>query len=76
MSMLTSVIAVVRAAAEQFVPGVARLENAAHAVVDFVKSVRPTLSSDDQVALDAELPDLLAKMNLDVDQAIRDLRGE
>lgn len=76
MSMLTSIVAVVRAAAEQFVPGVARLENAAVAVVDFVKSVRPTLSSDDQVALDAELPDLLARMNRDVDQAIRDLRGE
>lgn len=76
MSFVSSILAVAKAAAEQFVPGVARLENAAVAVVDFVKAVRPTLSSDDQIALDAELPDLLAKMNLHVDEAIADLRSE
>lgn len=72
---VSKLIDVVVTTAKAFVPGVASLENAAHSVVDLVKEIRPTLSSTDQAALDAALPGLLSKMNLDVDQAIADLRG-
>lgn len=76
MSMLTSVLAVVKAAAEQFVPGVKSYEDVADAVIALVGKVRATLSETDQATLDAELPALLDKMNRDVDAAIAALRGE
>lgn len=48
---------------------------AGDALIDFIRSVRPTLSQEDADALDAALPDLLVRMNRDVDQALADLRG-
>lgn len=72
---ISKLIAVVKATAAAYVPGAAPAIAAAEAVIDLVKVVRPVLSSQDQAALDAALPDLLTKMNRDVDQAIADLRG-
>lgn len=48
---------------------------AAEAVYDFVVSVAPTLGEEDQRKLQQALPALLAKMNRDVDAAIKDLEG-
>lgn len=73
---LTKLIAVVRTAAEAFVPGAAPAIAAAQAVVDYAKSVRPTLDSNDQDRLDNALEPLLARMNRNVDQAIADLGGK
>lgn len=75
MSILNTLIAVVKTAAAAYVPGATPAVAAAEAVIDLVKAVRPTLASHDQAALDAALPELLSKMNRDVDQAIADLRG-
>lgn len=72
---VSKLIAVVKSTAAAFLPEFKPAIDAAEAVLDLVKSVRPVLSSHDQAALDAALPDLLAKMNRDVDQAIADLRG-
>lgn len=73
---LSKLIAVIKTVAAAFVPGSAEAIAAGEAVIDLAKSIRPVLTSTDQAALDAALPDLLAKMNRDVDQAIRDLRGQ
>lgn len=72
---ISKLIAVVKATALAIVPGAADAIKAGEAVIDLVKSVRPTLSETDAAELDAALPDLLEKMNRDVDQAIADLRG-
>lgn len=69
-------LAVAETAAKAFVPGAPEAIAAAEAVIDLVDSVKPTLASDDQAALDAALGPLLAKMNADVDQAQKDLRGD
>lgn len=72
---ITKLIAVVKATAAAFIPGSEVAIAAGEAVIDLVKDVRPILTSTDQTALDAALPDLLTKMNIDVDQAIVDLGG-
>ncbi len=66
-------IAVVETVAATIVPGASAAIAAGKAVLSLVQSVRPTLASDDATALDAALPALLAKMNADVDQALKDL---
>lgn len=72
---LSRLLAVIKTVAPLVLPGSAQALAAGEALLDLVRSVRPTLSASDQAALDAALPDLLAKMNRDVDQAIADLRG-
>lgn len=72
---VTKLISLIQATAEAFVPGVAEFEKAGQAVLDLVGSVGPTLSANDQTALQAALPELLYAMNRDVDQALKDLRG-
>ena len=75
MADLSKLLALIKTFAPIVVPGSASALAAGEALLDLVRSVRPTLSTTDQAALDAALPDLLAKMNRDVDQAIADLRG-
>ncbi len=70
---ILKLIAVVKTVGATIIPGASAAIAAGEAVMDLVKSVRPTLASNDQAALDAALPDLLAKMNTDVDQAMKDL---
>ncbi len=72
----TKILAVVEATAKAFVPGISESIAAAEAVVDLAKSIKPTLNSTDQTTLDTALGPLLAKMNADVDQAEKDLRGD
>lgn len=72
---ISKLIAVVKTVATTIVPGASAAIKAGEAVMDLVKSVRPTLTETDQAKLDAALPDLLTKMNHDVDQALADLRG-
>jgi hypothetical protein len=72
---ITDLISIVGGVAKGFVPGVAEFEEAAKAVINLAKDIRPTLASTDQAALDAALPGLLSKMNVDVDAAIAALRG-
>lgn len=72
---ISKLVAVVKAAALAYAPGTAEAIAVAEAVIDLVKSVRPILSEPDAAELDAALPGLLVKMNLDVDQALADLRG-
>jgi hypothetical protein len=72
---VTKLIAVARTVAEAIVPGAPAAIAAGEAVLNLVRDVRPTLAATDQAALDAALPDLLVKMNRNVDQAIADLGG-
>lgn len=71
---VTKIIAVVKTVAA-LVPGGAEATKAAEAVYDLAKSVAPTLAEDDQRKLQQALPDLLARMNADVDAAIGALKG-
>lgn len=73
---VTKLLAVVKTAAAAFIPGAPAAIAAAEAVIDLAKHVRPTLAESDQAALDAAIPDLIAKMDRDVDQALATLRGE
>ena len=73
--MLDMLINLAKTVAVAVIPGSGQAIAAGEAVLDLIKSVRPTFSHPDQALLDAALPDLLAKMNRDVDQAIADLRG-
>lgn len=73
--MLSQLINLAKTVAAAVLPGTSEAIAAGEAVLDLVKAVRPTLSATDQTALDAALPDLLNKMNADVDQALKDLRG-
>lgn len=72
---ITKLTAVIRATAATIAPGVPATIEAGRAVFELVKSVAPTLTENDQRALQAALPDLLTKMNAHVDQAVGDLRG-
>lgn len=72
---ISKLIDVVKATAAAFVPGAPAMIAAAEAVYELVKEIRPTLGEQDQAKLDAALPALLDKMNVDVDQAIADLGG-
>ena len=72
---LTLLLNVVKATAQAIVPGAGEAIAAGAAVIDYVRSVMPTLNSDDQETLAVALEPLLAKMNRDVDQAVRDLKG-
>lgn len=72
---LSKLLAVLKTVAPLVLPGSPAALAAGEAVLDLAKALRPTLTSPDQVALDAALPALLAKMNRDVDQALADLRG-
>ena len=71
----SDLLSVIKTVAVAVVPGTSQAIAAGEALLKLAKNVRPTLASTDQAALDAALPDLLAKMNRDVDQAIADLRG-
>lgn len=73
---LSKILAVVKSVAAVAVPGSTAGIAAGEAVIELVKSIRPTLTTTDQETLDAALPELLEKMDRDVDQAIKDLRGE
>lgn len=73
--MLSQLINLAKTVAAAVLPGTSEAIAAGEAVLDLIKTVRPTLSATDQTALDAALPDLLNKMNADVDQALKDLRG-
>ena len=75
MFQINKLIAVIEATAKAFIPGAVDPIAAGKAVAELVKSLRPMLSSNDQAKLDAALPAVLAKMNRDVDQAVKDLRG-
>lgn len=55
------------------IPGAPAALDAAKALVEFVKTVAPTLSETDQRQLQQALPDILSAMNAAVDQAIDDL---
>lgn len=76
MIEVSKLVALVKATAAAFIPGLPAAEKAAEKVLQYVKSMSATLSEQDQKKLQAALPDLLTAMNLDVDQAIADLRGE
>lgn len=76
MAIVENILAVVRHVAERFVPGASDIEHAAASVIDLVRSIGPTLSSEDQAELAEGLEPLLAKMNADVDAAVRALRGD
>lgn len=71
---MTQVLAALAGAAAH-VPGAAEPIAAAAAVIDLIKSIRPLLTEAGAAELDAALPALLEQMNLDVDQAMQDLRG-
>ena len=73
---VTKLIAVIRAVAAAMLPGSTEAIAAGEAVYELVKSVAPTLASDDQKALQAALPALLAKLDHDVDAAIAALTKE
>lgn len=73
--MLSQLINLAKTVAAAVLPGTSEAIAAGEAVLDLIKAVRPTLSATDQTALDSALPDLLNKMNADVDQALKDLRG-
>lgn len=73
--MLSQLINLAKTVAAAVLPGTSEAIAAGEAVLDLIKTVRPTLSATDQTALDAALPDLLNKMNANVDQALKDLRG-
>lgn len=49
--------------------------DAGKALVELVQDIAPTLAETDQQKLQQALPDLLAAMNVAVDQAIADLGG-
>ena len=68
-------IAAIKATANAIAPGIPATLEAANALLDLVQSVAPTLAQDDQRALQAVLPALIAKMNADVDRAVSDLTG-
>jgi hypothetical protein len=72
---VSKLAAVVRTAAEAYSPGVPAAMAAADAIFDLVKSVLPTLAADEAAELEAALPELLEKMDRDVDAAIAGLRG-
>jgi len=73
---LDKLLAVARTVAEAVVPGAPAAIAAGEAILDLAGDVRATLAESDQARLDAALGPLLATMNRDVDQALRDLRGE
>ena len=70
------IVGAISAVAKIMVPGADKLISAGETLVEYVKEIRPTVSKESQEQLDAALPDLLIKMNKNVDQAIKDLRGE
>ena len=73
---LDKLLTVARTVAKAVVPGAPATLAAGEAIFDFARSIRPTLSEADQAKLAEGLEPLLAVMNRDVDQALRDLRGE
>ncbi|MEN9931444.1 MAG: hypothetical protein RIS17_17 [Pseudomonadota bacterium] len=76
MGLLNTMLAVIERTAAAIDPRADAAIKLGHAVVDLAKDVRQQLDSAGQASLDAALPALLAKMNEDVDAAIRTLRGE
>lgn len=73
---LDKLLTVARTVAEAVVPGAPAAIAAGEAILDLARDVRPTLAESDQARLAEGLEPLLATMNRDVDQALRDLRGE
>ncbi len=67
---ISKLISVVESVAQSIVPGADAAIKAGEAVYALVQDIRPTLASTDQAALDASLPALLEKMNVDVDAAM------
>lgn len=76
MGLLNTLLAVIDRTAHVLGPQAEGAVELGKAVLALAKDVRPVLDSAGQASLDAALPALLAKMDLDVDQAVRDLRGE
>lgn len=73
--MVKLLIEAVKKTAAAIVPGAPEMVAAGEALFNYVKSIAPTLSEPDQLELQAALPALLTKMNRNVDQAMKDLRG-
>jgi len=76
MFPIEKLIAAVKAVAAAVSPKASASIAAAEAVFDLAKDVRATLAEEDQAKLDAALPELLRRMNRNVDQGLRDLRGD
>lgn len=72
---VSKIIAVIKTVAPLVSPAAPNAIKAAEAVYDLAKSFAPTLAEDDQRKLQAALPDLLSRMNADVDEAIKALKG-
>ena len=75
MSLVDNIIAIASHIADKYVPGASEIVSAAEGIIAVAKGLGPSLSSVDQDVLAAGLEPLLVKMDLDVDQAVADLRG-
>lgn len=76
MGLLNTMLAVIERTAAAIDPRAEAAFELGHAVVNLARDVRQQLDSAGQASLDAALPALLAKMNVNVDEAIRTLRGD
>lgn len=74
--MLDKLLNLAKAIAAAVIPGTSQAVEAAQAIAAVVAAIKPTLTSQDQAALDAGLKPLLDQMNRSVDQAVADLKGE
>lgn len=75
MSIVDNLIAVASATARAIGPSLPAAIEIGKTVKALAESVMPTLSETDQKKLQEGLPPLLSKMNLHVDQAVKDLGG-
>jgi hypothetical protein len=75
MGLLNTMLAVIEHTARALSPDAGAAIELGHAVVALATDVRGQLDGAGQASLDAALPALLVKMNVDVDAAIRALRG-
>lgn len=73
---LSNFIAAARHMAQVITPAIPASIDAGRALIALAEAVGPTLAEQDQRKLQAALPDLLAKMNADVDAAIEALKGD
>lgn len=69
--LIEAVRAVTQILAPEYAPAIA----AGEAIYALARDIYPTLTETDQERLAAALPELLERMNRNVDQAIADLRG-
>lgn len=69
------IAAVAEKVAESIVPGADKAIEAGKAVLALINSAKVTFATQDPTVLDAAIDTLEAKVNSDVDQAIKDLEG-